>query len=227
MNKMIYHCFFEQSGTFKNEFKKLGYKAYDYDILNQFGQTDYVINIYEEIEKSYNGEKSIFDKFAGGGHTILAFFPCIRFEAQILLQFRGDASQDKNKTLKEKLGQDLRLHKELSNNYELITKLVMVCIDKNIPLVIENPYNEQHYLRRYWCVKPNVIDTNRTEMGDNFKKPTQYWFINCEPKNNFIFEPLNQVEIKTVDKENTVGRSMINPQYANRFIRTFIIDQEE
>ena len=30
---MKYHCFFEQSGTFKNEFKKLGYKAYDYDIL--------------------------------------------------------------------------------------------------------------------------------------------------------------------------------------------------
>jgi hypothetical protein len=26
------HCFFEQSGTFKNEFKKLGYEAFDYDI---------------------------------------------------------------------------------------------------------------------------------------------------------------------------------------------------
>ena len=27
---MIVHCLFEQSGTFKNEFKKLGYEAYDY-----------------------------------------------------------------------------------------------------------------------------------------------------------------------------------------------------
>lgn len=26
------HCFFEQSGTFKNEFRKLGYEAFDYDI---------------------------------------------------------------------------------------------------------------------------------------------------------------------------------------------------
>lgn len=26
------HCFFEQSGTFKNEFKKLGIDALDYDI---------------------------------------------------------------------------------------------------------------------------------------------------------------------------------------------------
>ena len=29
-------CFFEQSGTFKNEFKKLGYNAVDLDIQNNF-----------------------------------------------------------------------------------------------------------------------------------------------------------------------------------------------
>lgn len=32
------HCLFEQSGTFKNEFKKLGIEAFDYDILNDYGQ---------------------------------------------------------------------------------------------------------------------------------------------------------------------------------------------
>ena len=36
------HCFFEQSGTFKNEFIKLGIPAEDYDIQNNFGQTDNV-----------------------------------------------------------------------------------------------------------------------------------------------------------------------------------------
>ena len=46
---MIVHCLFEQSGTFKNEFKKLGYEAYDYDIQNSFGQTDYVIDLFSEI----------------------------------------------------------------------------------------------------------------------------------------------------------------------------------
>lgn len=49
------HCLFEQSGTFKNEFRKLGYKAYDYDIQNNFGETDYQIDIFSEIEKSYEG----------------------------------------------------------------------------------------------------------------------------------------------------------------------------
>ena len=48
-------CLFEQSGVFKNEFKKLGYEAYDYDIQNNFGETDYQIDIFSEIEKAYDG----------------------------------------------------------------------------------------------------------------------------------------------------------------------------
>lgn len=49
------HCFFEQSGTFKNEFRKLGYEAEDYDIQNQFGETDNVIDLFKEIETCYAG----------------------------------------------------------------------------------------------------------------------------------------------------------------------------
>ena len=52
---MIAHCLFEQSGTFKNEFKKLGYEAYDYDIQNEFGETDYVIDLFEEIRGGMTG----------------------------------------------------------------------------------------------------------------------------------------------------------------------------
>ena len=49
------HLFFEQSGTFKNEFKKLGYEAFDYDIQDNFGETDHVIDLFAEIEKCYGG----------------------------------------------------------------------------------------------------------------------------------------------------------------------------
>lgn len=49
------HCLFEQSGTFKNQFRKLGYEAYDYDIQNNFGETDRVIDLFGEIETAYNG----------------------------------------------------------------------------------------------------------------------------------------------------------------------------
>lgn len=49
------HCLFEQSGTFKKEFKKLGVEAYDYDILNEFGETDFQMDLFSEISKSYEG----------------------------------------------------------------------------------------------------------------------------------------------------------------------------
>ena len=47
------HCFFEQSGTFKNEFKKLGIPAEDYDIQNNFAQTDHIVDLFNEIETAY------------------------------------------------------------------------------------------------------------------------------------------------------------------------------
>lgn len=54
------HCFFEQSGCFKNEFIKLGIPAEDYDILNDFGQTDHVMDLFGEIEKAYRGGYKYF-----------------------------------------------------------------------------------------------------------------------------------------------------------------------
>lgn len=85
---MRVHCLFEQSGTFKNEFKKLGFEAFDYDLLDNFGETDYQIDLFDEIVKGYSGGRSIFDDIAPDD-LILAFFPCIRFENQIMLSFRG------------------------------------------------------------------------------------------------------------------------------------------
>lgn len=49
------HCFFEQSGTFKNEFIKFGIQAEDYDIQNNFGQTDNVIDLFSEIDTAFTG----------------------------------------------------------------------------------------------------------------------------------------------------------------------------
>lgn len=46
------HCLFEQSGTFKNAFIKRGVDAEDYDLLDDFGETDHVIDLFEEIDKA-------------------------------------------------------------------------------------------------------------------------------------------------------------------------------
>lgn len=224
---MMYHCLFEQSGTFKKEFNNLGYKAEDYDILNDFNQTDHVIDLYEQINLAYDGKPSLFDRFNKDNDFLIAFFPCIRFENQILLHFRGDGKQYKTKSLKEKLLLDLSLQEELTNNYYLITKLVIICLDRGLKLIIENPFSTQHYLHTHWAVKPAFIDMNRRERGDYMEKPTQFFFINCEPRNNFIFEARAVHPKKISNKMQTVERSIISPQYANRFIREFILDQEE
>ena len=58
-------CFFEQSGTFKNEFKKLGYEAVDVDIQNNFGETDHVTDLFQTIEDAYDNKPSLFDSIGG------------------------------------------------------------------------------------------------------------------------------------------------------------------
>ena len=220
---MKIHCFFEQSGTFKNEFKKLGYEAKDYDILNDFGETDNQIDLFAEIEKAYRGGSSVFDEISPDD-LIMAFFPCIRFEEQIKLGFRGDLYQLKNYTDEQKLEYDLKLHSELANLYALVTKLAIVCLRKSLKLIIENPWSERHYLRQFWALKPKIIDRNRRLKGDYYTKPTQYWFIGCEPKDNFVLEPIEVTPYKTVSQvSNTVERSLISKNYARRFIKEFIL----
>lgn len=224
---MRVHCLFEQSGTFKNEFKKLGIDAIDYDILDDFGQTDHVVDLFKEIEGGYLNQPSIFDEI-GPDDLIIAFFPCTRFEAIIPLKFRGEAIDQKNWELDKKLKYSMRLHDELHELYTMLCMMVCICIDRGLKLIIENPYTQPHYLTSYWCIRPDIIDKDRRVNGDYYRKPTQYWFINCEPKHNFIFEPIEYVETKIIDQQRTqVDRSLIHPQYANRFIREFILDSSE
>ena len=236
---MIAHCLFEQSGTFKNEFKKLGYEAYDYDIQNEFGETNYVIDLFEEINVGYDGKPSIFDNISQDD-LMLAFFPCTRFEARVPLLFRGQATQQKSWSDEKKLEYSITLQNELTELYVLLCKLVIIAIRKELNLVIENPYTQPHYLTTYWCLQPTLIDKDRTKNGDYYKKPTQYWFVNFKPHYNLVFEPITyhginkKWENRTMDDYSKTGaktikeaRSMIHSQYANRFIRQYLIDEKE
>lgn len=230
---MIVHCLFEQSGTFKNEFKKLGYEAYDYDIQNAFGETDYVADLFAEIGGAYDGHESIFDRISEDD-LIMAFFPCTRFETKIIQWMKGDTYSQINWNVEKKLEYSMKLHREMDEMYQLISKMVIICLKKRLRLVIENPKSIPHHLTDYWCLKPTIVDKDRRKNGDYYKKPTQYWFINCKPKNNLVFEALDyvpQIKSERVVKsdfgmDRTTARSMIHPQYANRFIRQYLIDEK-
>lgn len=230
---MVAHCFFEQSGTFKNEFKKLGIEAYDYDILNDYGQTDFQIDLFKEIEGGYKGKPSIFDK-VGKDDLIFAFFPCTRFSSKVPPWLRGESYSQIGWDDKKKLLYAMDLHEDLHRNYILICKLAYIAIDRGLKLIIENPYNHASYLTMFWCIKPKVIDKDRTKDGDRFKKPTQFFFIGFEPKDNLCFEPIDYVDeeyIKYVKakygKTRQQLRSEIHPQYARRFIKKYILEPDE
>ena len=240
-NKRTAHLLFEQSGTFKKEFQKLGWSAYDYDILNDYGETDYQVDLFSEIEAAYEEKESIFDNFKSED-LLMAFFPCVRFENQIMISYRGQSHGMEKWTYKQKMQNCMKLLSETKHNYDLVNKMFIICMDRQLRLIMENPYSEEHFLRRYWCYLPSIIDKDRRRDGDYFKKPTQYWFLNVEAKNNLIFEPLDvqpflsndlvrnmnrsdadKIGAKTVKQ----ARSVISPQYASRFIRKYILEEGE
>ena len=229
------HCFFEQSATFKKEFQKLGYEAYDYDIQNEFGETDYVIDLFKEIENAYDNKPSVFDTIFPDD-LIMAFFPCIYFTGSMNpVLFRLDEKNYKNLTLREKLDKIIQRGRDRQYFYEMITKMVGVCLLRNLRLIIENPWsaNGAHYLKDNFFKNPDLIDNNRTLRGDDFVKPTGYWFFNCEPTFGCSLEPNKKK--KTVWGQShpqgggvcSTERSMINPKYARNFICDFILGKTQ
>ncbi len=228
------HCFFEQSGTFKNEFIKLGYEAEDYDIQNEFGETDNVTDLFKEIEKCYDdGERSLFDKISKDD-LILAFFPCIHFCDVKTLMFKGEHISQKKWSIAKKMEYNIQQALERSKYFDILLKLVYVCATYNLRLIIENPYNPSGmtYLENNF-LSPTIIDRNRMLRGDYYVKPTAYWFINCSPTygRSFQKDKMQKIIMKAKGSGQTgvcsSERSMISPDYARNFICDFIIGKEQ
>lgn len=182
--------------------------------------------MFKEIENCYSGEPSVFDEI-NSGDMIIAFFPCVRFSQQAILQYKcknfGMSRWSEIKKLEYTMGR----MDECNRLYTLLNKFVIICLTREIPCIIENPYGAQHYLTRYWCLKPNIIDMNRREDGDYYKKPTQYFFIGCSPRHNNIEPCTFFPEKKIIEKSSTIERSLISPQYANRFLRKYVLSSRE
>lgn len=168
------------------------------------------------------GGQSVFDKVKEDD-LIFAFFPCTKFSAQILLTFWQEGAQHKSLPVITKLERDLKLQEELTYFYNTITKMAIIAYQRNLKMIIENPYGKQHYLTTHWCLKPEIIDLDRRERGDKLKKPTQFFFINIKPKRNEVFEIITPPPSTNISGMTQEERSEISPVYANRFIREYLI----
>ena len=226
---MIAHCLFEQSGHFKHAFQRAGVEARDYDIQNGYGETDVVIDIFAEIRKAYEGEPSIFDTMTPDD-ILIAFFPCIYFceasEARFRVEFVGRVGTragmyrgilERNKKRAEFLG--------------LFIQLIAVADMRGLRLIVENPYSGSGYLARTKpLMPPAMIDTDRTQHGDFFKKPTACWCVNFRP-GAFQKIPTPRHLVRRVwdaKGSGTTGicsaeRSMISEVYADNFVRNVVL----
>lgn len=80
---------------------------------------------------------------------------------------------------------------------------------------------------------PTIIDKNRMLRGDVFKKPTAYWYVNCEPTHYLTVQKDKQQKIIDECRGAKVAglcseeRSMTHPDYARNFICDFILGKEQ
>lgn len=224
------HCLFEQSGTFKRAFMDLGIPAWDYDIQDRYGETDIQVDLFKNIELAYKDLPSALDGISKND-LIFAFFPCIYFCESNEMFFCGtNANYKRQKMTKYQVIDAIINRAQLRNDfYIILLKLFAVCEVRGLRLIVENPYNAHHYLRFNFPYKPAVIDMNRRTRGDFVKKPTQYFFVNCEPTRKTSVQ-LDKVQQFTRSRKSSrsagtcsAERSLISPDYAHNFICDFIL----
>jgi hypothetical protein len=114
----------------------------------------------------------------------------------------------------------------------LLTKLVGICLRRNIRMIFENPITGS-FLNNYFLKPPTIRDMNRMLRGDYFVKPTGFWFWNCEPTCGFTLQKDKPQKIISDCRGSTKSglcseeRSMISPDYARNFICDFILGKEQ
>lgn len=247
---MKFHCLFEQSGTFKNVFKSYGHEAIDYDILDDYGQTDFKIDLFAEIEAEYKNvtntrEKSIlrhdtiFTKMKPETDFIMAFFPCTSFtdlnEINFTLRNSGKLKATIQNGGKQPIENINWLFKQIETReymFKLWIKFCFVCEHLGIPTIIENPAGGigRSYLTLYSPYRPSYCDIDRALFGDKYHKPTNFFAINFEMKENFcgmyFDKEYNTKTLVTKYKKGKVTdskeRSEISPIYADNFYKRFL-----
>ena len=163
----------------------------------------------------------------------MAFFPCIYFCENNQLYFMGNHHNLRNMNAIEKADVIIERSRNREYLYELCLKLFATCEARGLRLIVENPYAVQHFLVNNFPYKAAIIDRNRALRGDYFNKPTQFFFVNCEPTHGQTFiDPKEHKNIRTSKSGIKAGicsedRSMISPDYARNFICDFILGKPQ
>jgi hypothetical protein len=178
--------------------------------------------------------ESLFDKITKDD-LIVAFFTCIYFceksqYAFYLANFNYRKLNDCEKIIKI-------IERENNRHYfyTVLLKFVGICLKMNLRMILENPYTHPHYLINNFVKNADLVDKNRSVRGDFRKKPTQYWFFNCEHTNGFTYQQTPKDKILSHDdlrggKEAVIcseERSMISPDYAGTLSAILFLEKNK
>ena len=217
------HLFFERSGTFKKAFEKYGFVAADYDLEAEHEEVKKT-DLFSEINNEYHDSSSSIFKEIKDNDLVVAFFPCTYFSDQSQLISRGDSFGMKGFSDEDKLRRSIVDMTVRAVFYKTLCRLCIIAKQKNFKLIIENPYGKVNFLKQFFPIKPGLIIHNRMMWGDFFKKPTQFFFINCIP--NFFLERVcaSTKENNPIEKNHGFSRSRISSRFAENFIESIILD---
>ena len=191
------HCFFEQSGTFKREFIKLGIPAEDYDIQNNFGETDHTDDLFAEIE---------------------FFWTCVNYRTKsmkektdLILQRSKDREYFFSLAVKMLAVAEMRgLRLVMENPWSEQTFLKANFVAPPTVVDMDRTKRGDYYTKptAYWFI--NCKPTH----GRSFQRPKEH---------KTIMTSKGASRAGLCSEE----RSMISPDYARNFICDFIIGKEQ
>lgn len=211
---------FEQTGTFKAVAQKLGYSAFDVDIVPS-PTVDYCLDLFKEIDSAMLGSPCIFDNI-DREDLVLAFFPCVRFSDLWRFHIIGKVSQVRNSN---KYLYSMKCFDQTALFFGYYCKLCHVCRSRGLRLIVENPSSGHSILKTYAVADYKLFDDDRSVHGDYFTKPTVYLFHGCEPSNTVLFVP-SRLPSKTIEQTlRGIERSRIAPEYAEWFLRSVVLGQ--
>lgn len=164
---------------------------------------------------------------------IMAFFPCIYFSCLSQMAISWGCVNYRKLNYHEKTDAILERSKNREYFFGLSAKMLCVAQERGLRLIMENPWSMQHFLKSNFVIPPTMVDKDRSLRGDVFKKPTAYWFINCEPTNGMSIQ--KDKEIRLINQSRHAAhaglcsedRSMIHPDYARNFIHDFILGKPQ
>ena len=178
--------------------------------------------------------KKAFLTQLGGGDLVIAFFPCIYFETIQQLYYALSKNDFRNKPKPFQIEYAIDRLDKRTYFHKVLYKLIHIAYSKEIRLIIENPATAPNYLiTGQNFPTPTIVDNNRMMRGDYFKKPTAYWYFNCEPTKGFSYQKDKKQKIidkcKCSPKAGVCSeeRSMISPDYARNFICDFILGKQQ